>query len=575
MFTELYQSVETRFGAGSSTDSMGDWICTNTTIKKRPFSFEQYQFQKAIADDMHLDLSVKKCSQIGLTEVQIRKFLAMLTRGNSINGIFTLPNEKMFTRIYNGRIKPILEADSVFNPASAVAPVRRRDQIQIRDSFGYITGCTEGDATSTSADFLMHDEVDLSPQETLALYQSRLQNSDLQMTQKFSTPTFIGFGIDKSYALGDQREYVQRCTSCNHYQIPRFTPRFIHFDNFPFEVESYMDLTIDQINMLDLEHVYVKCEHCDARLDLGNPDLREWIATYPTRNNFRGYQVRPFSTSRLKPRYLFTQLAKYLDEGFPRGFANTVLGEAYTEKNAQIQRGDVEKCMAGQGNIPNISAETPVFLGVDIGFTCHITLSIDDENGLPVFVLFETCSASQLETRIQELRKIYTIVQGAADRFPFTPTVDALRDITGGLILPVQYRGSAALQPQKDELGSVTHYSANRTLLLDRIHTLINNHKLVLSGYTSQKETLITHLCDMVRDEQPDVEAVWKKITGADHYFHAMALSLLARRICDHMYHNQTTVVATTSVICGAAAKPTEDLNGMNLSGIRKISRLG
>lgn len=574
MFTELYQSVQSRFGTGSGTESMGEWICSNTTIKKRPFSFEHYQFQKAIADDMHTDLSVRKCSQIGLTEVQIRKFLAILARGNAINGIFTLPNEKMFTRIYNGRIKPILEADPIFNPVTGTAPVRRRDQIQIRDSFGYITGCTEGDATSTSADFLMHDEVDLSPQDTLALYQSRLQNSDMQMTQKFSTPTFVGFGIDKSYALGDQREYLQRCQACNHWQIPRFTKNFVHFESFPFEVEDFMDLSIEQINSIDLDATYVKCENCQVRLDTGNPDLREWVATYPTRTAFRSYQVRPFSTSRLKPRYIFTQLAKYLDEGFPRGFANTVLGEPYTEKNAQIQRADVEKCLRG-GDIPTVSSDTPVFLGVDIGFTCHITLSVDDENGLPQFVFFDTCPAAQLETRVQELRRIYTIVQGAADRFPFTPTVDALRDITQGLILPVQYRGSAALQHHKDELGMTTHYSANRTLLLDRIHTLINNHKLVLSGYRDQKETLITHLCDMVRDEQPDVEAVWKKITGADHYFHSMALSLVARRICEHMYHHQSPTVATTSLIMAADVKRAPDLNGLVLSGARKVSRLG
>jgi hypothetical protein len=117
-----------------------------------------------------------------------------------LSGIFTLPNEKMFTRVYNTRLKPLIEQDDIFNPPMDGAPVRRRDTVQIRDSFGYITGCTEGDATSTPADFLMHDELDLSPEEMIALYQSRLQNSEMKVTQKFSTPTFVGFGIDKSYS---------------------------------------------------------------------------------------------------------------------------------------------------------------------------------------------------------------------------------------------------------------------------------------------------------------------------------------------------------------------------------------
>lgn len=574
MFDELYQSVRMRFGQGAASQSMGDWICANTTIKKRPFSFEDYWFQRAIADDMHPDLACKKCSQIGLTEVQLRKFLAVLARSTAIAGIFSLPNEKMFTKIYNGRLKPILEADEVFNPPSAIKPIRNKDQVQIRDSFGYITACTEGDATSISADFLFHDELDLSPQEIIALYQSRVQGSDMQMTQSFSTPTFVNFGIDKKYKMSDQREYIARCQSCNHYQIPLFTPNFVHLDNFPFDVESFMDLTVEQIAMLDLQNCHVKCEKCHRRLDLGNPEMREWVAKYPTKQNFRGYQVRPFSTSRLRPSYIFGQLAKYKEDGFIRRFYNTVLGEEYTAADAQLQRVDIEACMAkGTPNIPNISYDTPCYMGIDVGFTCHITISYDDPDGLPVFVLFETVPAAQLESRIEELRKIYTIVQGAVDRFPYTPQADALRDVTSGLIIPIQYRGVQALAPVTEvDTKVLSHYSANRTLILDRLHSWVSHRKVVLSGYGGQKETLITHLSDMVRNEQPDAEAEWIKTTGNDHYFHSMALNLLARRVCEHMFALQLSTVATSSLFLGAA--PSGGVHNLGTSTPKSLSRL-
>jgi hypothetical protein len=273
-----------------------------------------------------------------------------------------------------------------------------------------------------------------------------------------------------------------------------------------------------------------------ARADLSNSDQREWVAQFPNRTAFRGYQVRPTCTARLAPGYILTQLAKYQSLGYPRGFVNTVLGEAFASAEAQLQRSDIEKCMRG-GAIQQIDEDTPVYLGVDIGFQCHITLSVDTPEGLPHFILFQTVPVAHLEGRISELREIYNIVQGASDRFPLTTTVDALRDITNGLIMPIQYRGTAALAPVKDELGKIVHYSANRTLILDRMHMLITNHKLVMSGYTSLKETIIAHLTDMVRDEQPDIEAEWKKITGNDHFFHSMALNLLARRVCEHMFH--------------------------------------
>lgn len=572
LFRELHNNIRARFGDSHSSQSMGDWICANTTIKRRPFSFRDYPFQKEIADDMHPDMSVKKCSQVGLTETQLRKFLAILARGNGLSGIFTLPNEKMFTRVYNARLKPLIEQDEIFNPPMDVSPVRRRDTVQIRDSFGYITGCTEGDATSTPADFLMHDELDLSPEEMIALYQSRLQNSDMKITQKFSTPTFAGYGIDKSYALSDQREYLYRCHKCNHWQIMRFDLDHLTIPGYRYDVTNLTELAAEQIATLNVHDAYFRCEKCSTRANLSNAEQREWVATYPNRTAFRGYQVRPSSTARLQPSYILNQLAKYQAQGFLRGFYNTVLGEAYVSAEAQLQRSDIEKCMTG-GAPPTISKDTPVYLGVDIGFQCHITLSIDDEVGQPHFILFQTIPVAHLETRIHELRELYSIVQGASDRFPHTPTVDALRDHTNGLVMPIQYRGTAALQPAKDELGNITHYSANRTLVLDRIHALICHHKLVISGYTSLKETLIAHLTDMVRDEQPDVEAEWKKITGNDHFFHSMALNILSRRICEHMFHTNSNTTATSALIIGAqfGKVPTSDLMGST----GKVSRIG
>jgi hypothetical protein len=99
---------------------------------------------------------------------------------------------------------------------------------------------------------------------------------------------------------------------------------------------------------------------------------------------------------------------------------------------------------------------------------------------------------------------------------------------------------------------------------------------LVLSGYRGSKETVIAHLSDMVRNEQPDVEAEWLKTTGNDHYFHSMALNLLSRRVCEHMYATQSEGVATSSLILGATPGGlAHNLTGMQPRTLNKISRLG
>ena len=218
---------DSRFVPERDSLPMSEWVLANTSLKGKPFSYKGYEFQSAIVDDMHPDLAVLKCAQIGLTECEIRKSLGFVKRFQGTAAMFTLPEEKLFKKISQTRIQPVVDYEPVFNMNKDEKQVRSVSVIQIGRSFLYITGCTEGDATSTSADALFHDELDLSPPDMIALYQSRLQNSNWKITQRFSTPSFVGFGIDKAYTNSDQREYVCKCLSCGHYNIPTFERRFL------------------------------------------------------------------------------------------------------------------------------------------------------------------------------------------------------------------------------------------------------------------------------------------------------------------------------------------------------------
>ena len=574
MFNELLQACKERYGSGDSTVPLGQWIKENTTIRKRPMSYEDYPFQEAIASDEHPNLSCEKCSQVGLTEIQIRKFLALLRRNTALSGIFTLPNEKMFKRIYNARIKPIIDADSIFNPPMSIQPVRRMDLIQIFDSFGYITGCNEGDATSISADFLFHDELDLSPMDMIGLFQSRLQNSKMKMTQSFSTPSFIDYGINREYSLSDQREYAIKCGACTHWQIPMFDMRFINWGSNKFDIEKPTDLTPEVIASMNMEEVFVRCERCYKRLDLNDAGNREWVATFPTRTQRRGYKVRPFSTGRITLPYILNQMADYQGKDYIRGFYNTVLGEPFTESSAQMQRNEIEAVMDEHGRTVEVSKDEPVFLGLDIGAICHLTLMRQLADGRFQFFLFEQIPIFQLVERLQHIRSTYSVIQGCVDRYPFIPTVDALRDESAGVLMPIHYGGNAVIAPVNDETDTTVYYRTNRTSAIDRVRTVIVNKQVVLSGYGPYKETLITHLRDMVRDEKPEQEAEWKKLNGNDHFFHSMAYCLLARRVCDHIYTKSSSNLMSNALLFGLdVSRSTQSLNP-NV-GAAKISRLG
>jgi hypothetical protein len=78
----------------------------------------------------------------------------------------------------------------------------------------------------------------------------------------------------------------------------------------------------------------------------------------------------------------------------------------------------------------------------------------------------------------------------------------------------------------------------------------------------------------MVRDEKPEAEPEWKKLNNNDHFFHSMALSRLARRVCEHVYtHNTPSLMSTVSL--GGLVMPSLTGSLMGNPGAHKISRLG
>ncbi|RJF78090.1 hypothetical protein D3877_23455 [Azospirillum cavernae] len=511
--------------------SYGDWITQNTLLRGRPFSMAKYPFQQAIADDMHENLSVIKCSQVGLTEVQVRKILAFVKRNKGVNAIYTLPDEAMFKKVSQMRVKPCIEENAVFQPESGEKMVRSMSTMQFGTSFLLMTNATEGAATSTPADYLVHDEVDLTDQGMLSLFQSRLQNSEWRIKHRFSTPTFFGFGIDGDYEVTDQREWVIRCPYCRHVQIPDFTRDFVVIPGLPDDIEDLGHITESLMPKLDLLGAYVMCERChQGPLDLDD-EGRRWVAQRPDIQHARGYRVRPLSTGRIGIPYIIGQLLEYKRRDYLRGWSNTVLGKPYIDGNIRLERADIEACIAPVPTRPDeVDPTRPHFLGIDMGAVCHLILGVGTPEDCDA-LLFETIPANDIVDRVKGLCGQVNIVAGAVDRHPYTPTAHDIFEVSGRKVFPVEYRGSAEINIVFDEFKNPAYAQADRTSLLDVAAKSVRSKRITLCGYGHQKETIITHFRDNVRDEKPESPARWVKLKGDDHYFHALGFMLFSLRL--------------------------------------------
>lgn len=539
---ELFDNLRSRYPRDGASMSASDWILANTSLHGKRFSFAGYEFQKQIADDMHPVLSCIKPSQVGLSELQIRKFLSFLARNRGTKGIFSLPNIAMFKRISKTRIKPLVQGEKAFSSMNEDKSSNAMDLYEIQGSFAFITGMTEGDATSIDADILMHDELDLSDQKIIGLYQSRIQNSRFRITQKFSTPTFPDYGIDAVYNVSDQHEYMCVCDACNHWQVPLFDIRFLHLSGYHGS-GKLTDLTADEVGHLNFDESYVKCERCHARLDVLNPEKRAWVAKYPSRKA-RGYRVRAFMTRSLMPEYVINQLVnmRAIDpqDGL-KNWHNTVLGVPYSDGSNQLTDEVIMKVLRDAAT-PEVSRHMPVAIGVDVGMMCHLTVGVIDGDVVHPF-LFEVLPIGDLQDRIAELMATYNVVAGAIDRFPYTPNADAVFATSKQKVIPTEYRGASPINIKSDEFGNISHAQVNRTAAIDRLVRAIRLRQISISGYGPYREVLLEHLKDMVRIEAPEVEATWQKRSGNDHFFHALALLQIAPRI--HQVIVASTVIET------------------------------
>lgn len=453
-----------------------DWINKNTTIGGIPFTCDRYPFQKQILNDMSLELHCIKPSQIGLTEVQLRKALAFTARNPYRNLIYTMPDENMRKRVYQNRVLPILTEDSIFHGLNAAGkkPIRSIEMTEVNSSFMMMFPANEKAATSQPADAVFNDEVDLSDPQILALFNSRVQGSDLRMIHNYSTPTYDGLGITALFETSDQHEYLFKCPHCNHWQLPDYTTKYIRIPKLPMEAQDdltkFDPLWIDKygINPLD---AYSVCVKCDRRVTYGDDQNHRWVARHPHRSNSRGYRVSPFSTRNLDAAYVFGQYMKYHLLDNMKGFHNTVLGITHESSDERLSEALLKTLFTTHSDFVTEHNDVPHFIGIDMGKVCHISIGRATGIGRVKTVMHEVVKAELLEERVKQYRNMFPIKGGFIDRLPLITDSNKIRDLSNYEIMPMQYgrnSGGSVVIPKNDEYGNLDYVEAHRTLHLDK-----------------------------------------------------------------------------------------------------------
>lgn len=527
--SEFLTDLKARYSIDAINMPVSEWVTKNTVLNSKPFTYDRYPFQKAIMDDMHPDLVCMKLSQVGLSEIQIRKMCAFLYRHQGTTGLYSMPNKLLRDSFSDIRVRKVLDDSALFNSPDFGSQTRRIDLKQIGKSYLVLPNATEAAATSLSIDFLMVDEVDLTDQEILGLFNSRLQNSDFAIRHDFSTPSFQDFGIDAAYQATDQREYFCKCQSCGHQQVPLFDKNFVKIAGLSDSIK-FEEITEEMEPALDLLNAQILCEKCGTELDLSQG--REWVAARPLVQSRRGYRVRPFSTTRISVAYIIQQLFRYKKKNFLRGWYNTTLGECYNNSSIRIQLHDINACL-GEAFVL-LPKNEPLFVGIDVGITCHVVIGSIRSN-MVIIRKMVLVSASNIVQFVSELCAEHNVICGTMDRYPYTPTAEAVFEASGRKIFPCAYGSGKNIQHKKVEESGEEYVEGNRTWMLDAVQKAVMNHSISLNGYGPMTEIIKDHLQAMVRNEEPEEQAVWIKLDKEDHFFHALAYLLFSGKLKEFM----------------------------------------
>lgn len=561
---DQYARLMDRLFEGETLSNMAQWLQINTTLLEAPFTFVGHEFQVDIANEKALEVTVKKCSQVGLTELCVRIMLGLMMISNGKTGIYVLPSAKFASKFSKSRFDPVIRASPSIKRAVRSANDSSEMKV-IGNSILHIGGAaSDTQAISVPANILFVDEYDFCRQSVITKYASRLRhNLDGGMRRRFSTPTVGGYGISQQFALSSQKYYLVKCSKCNEWQAPDFDTQ-VHIPGFDKSFNEFEKEDL-QSDTIDVASAYIACVKCGSRLDedLANPKRRKWAATYPGRTHV-GYHVRPFDLINYNTTpSIIAQLGEYSSR---QDYENFVQGNEYNSDENQVNMGTLRSCMVLKHEVPD-----GCFMGVDVGKTCHYFIGKKFGTNRHIFE-YGTIRGRILE-ELARLFKEHNIIRAVIDHGPDFTLGQNFREACGPdwISQCVYVRGSAKNPTYFDLDIDTGMVAAARTKGFDLYVRELNLAKWKFPSEHQYRDSLVSHFKVLKRTEQlndsGDKVVRWVSTSDMDHFFHAGFYCMLAMDMEDASEDDGEVVGSVPSVqgvtIGGLQNKPSDEIQQM------------
>jgi hypothetical protein len=423
--SELVARLQMRLNRSKGLAQLDEVVLKHGYVGGVPFTFQDHEFQREIIKDTSSRVYVRKCSQVGLSELMVQKLLALAVSLQHMRVIMTLPTKGMAQMFSKDRIDGLIDQSDMYSSLVESAN-NSASQKKIGTCTLYIGG-SFGDtsAISVPAETIICDEVDFSNQVVLGKLNSRLRHASIVdehglrgLKYMFSTPTVSGYGIDELYQRGTQNQYMVKCEHCEQWHTIDFEKHFF----IPGYEGDLRDFSKSDAVDLDLRGTKILCPGCkrDIFNSLCTPKRRQWVPLFPDRAE-KSYQVNPWDV----PKYNtpFTIVNQISDYPLKSDFYNFVLGLPYSDSDNTFNTGEAYKESVSQSlfiSSPDKYMSRTV-MGMDVGKTCHLLIGRVNEKGVLEVIYAEKISNSRenpASIRVKELYQQFNVSGFVIDSGP-------------------------------------------------------------------------------------------------------------------------------------------------------------